>query len=65
MEVKRLQRCRYRKNGGEVLRTTFVVTETYTIEATTIQEAEAAVRSDNFSVDNNLQNHKIIIEPNN
>jgi hypothetical protein len=47
------------------MKTTFVVTETYTIEATTIQEAEAAVRSDNFSVDNNLQNHKIIIEPNN
>ena len=47
------------------MRTTFVVTETYTIEATTIQEAEAAVRSDNFSVDNNLQNHKITIGPNN
>jgi len=47
------------------LRTTFVITETYTIEATTIHEAEAAVRSENFSVDNNLQNHKITIEPNN
>ena len=47
------------------MRTTFVVRETYTIEATTIQEAEEAVRSDNFSVDNNLQNHRITIEPNN
>jgi hypothetical protein len=47
------------------MRTTFVITETYTIEATTIHEAEAAVRSENFSVDNNLQNHKITIEPNN
>ena len=47
------------------MRTTFAVIETYTIEATTIQEAEEAVRSENFSVDNNLQNHKITIEPNN
>jgi|11_taG_2_1085331.scaffolds.fasta_scaffold87914_3 hypothetical protein len=47
------------------MKTTFIVTETYTIEATTIQQAEEAVRSDNFSVDNNLQNHKITIEPNN
>ena len=47
------------------MRTVFVVTETYTIEATTIQEAEEAVRSENFSVDNNLQNHRITIEPNN
>ena len=47
------------------MKTTFVVTETYTIEATTIQQAEEAVRSDNFSVDNNLQNHRITIEPNN
>jgi len=46
------------------MRTTFEITETYTIEATTIQEAEEAVRSENFSVDNNLQNHKIKIEPN-
>ncbi len=46
------------------MRTSFTITETYTIEATTIDQAREMVEANNFDVDSNISTAKITIEPN-
>lgn len=45
------------------MKTTFTVTETYTVTANTLHEVEAAISKNDFS-DVQFEKHKIKIEPN-
>jgi hypothetical protein len=46
------------------MRTTFTVTETYTVKATTIDQVREMVEANDFDVDSDVSTPKITIEPN-